>query len=276
MQHLFARINKISGTVTLDFDDILFSWPSGDANWDWTRELDNPRTRMSAVSVGSQRASPATELMLACMFGVEPFKKPAKHATPDLPFHFVWDETRGYPSAFSRNVDEVPQLTTGRSEGADRSKLPWALEIKGQYYRLERYVEESKTYGILAAQRRCTEDTGDQVWLVIAGLSGPGTAAAARVVANGDLQLPQGEIGKDSAVVWLAVEADVGLSNNLPGDNRVIVGGTENSLRTGHLGSSGKRSGHGDRGRRFSIDTIDYTGGSTPCRPSASRVSRPR
>jgi hypothetical protein len=216
MQEFFALINKVSGRVKLDFEDVLFEWPSRADALPYARELDVAGSRTSIVSIGSQRASPVTELMLARMFDVEPFRARPVRSHP-LPFQFLWDDG-DYPSAFSGHI-AVPRK---RADDCASGRAPWALRIGTRIHRLERFVPRSKTFGVLAAQRRSTGNGTSQLWLVIAGLSGPGTTAAARFVGDAALSVPRVADGKNSPVMWMAVEADVTLTS-AAGDNREIT-----------------------------------------------------
>jgi hypothetical protein len=218
MRVVWQSINKVSGTVKLDFEDVLCTDSANAAPSTWSSELIGRGTKKSMVSIGSQRANPATELMLASMFGVVNAQDPASSM---LPFHFVWDQPSKRPSAFSKEVSKIPQSLMKQARVKKREKAPWALEVNGEYYLLERFVQKSKAYGVLAAQRRSFGNSGSQVWLVLAGLSGPGTAATARFIEDDELSLPRIESGNHSSVLWMAVEADVELIET-PGDNRII------------------------------------------------------
>ena len=218
MRVVWQSINKVSGTVKLDFEDVLCTDSANAAPSTWSSELIGRGTKKSMVSIGSQRANPATELMLASMFGVVNAQDPASAM---LPFHFVWDQPSKRPSAFSKDVSKIPQSLMKQARVKKREKAPWALEVNGEYYLLERFVQKSKAYGVLAAQRRSFGNSGSQVWLVLAGLSGPGTAATARFIEDDELSLPRIESGNHSSVLWMAVEADVELIET-PGDNRII------------------------------------------------------
>lgn len=218
MREVLQCINKVSGKVKLDFEDVLCTDSASAEPSTWSAELMGRGTKKSMVSIGSQRANPATELMLASMFGVVNAQDPK---SSDLPFHFVWDEPAKRPSAFSKDVSKIPQSVMKQSRVKKHEKAPWALEVNGEYYLLERFVQKSKAYGVLAAQRRSVGNSGSQVWLVLAGLSGPGTAATARFIEDDELLLPRIESGNHSSVLWMAVEADVELIET-PGDNRII------------------------------------------------------
>ncbi len=218
MRELLRCINRVRGKVKLDYEDVLCTDSASAEPSTWSAELMGRGTKKSMVSIGSQRANPATELMLASMFGVANAQDPASSR---LPFHFVWDEPSKRPSAFSRDVKKIPESVMRQARVKKREKAPWALEVNGEYYLLERFVQKSKAYGVLAAQRRSVGNSGSQVWLVLAGLSGPGTAATARFIEDDELILPRIESGTHSSVLWMAVEADVELIDT-PGDNRII------------------------------------------------------
>jgi hypothetical protein len=225
MHDLFRHINRVSGKVLVDFEDVMFLGPENATKaeaWrrtieqtDWYRSLaeDGP----SVVSLGSQRACLASEVALSKMFGVVPFAK-SHSVAQKLPFCFIWpsDQQNRLPSAFSRGPESLGKSTVAKLV---RENKAWAFQVHNDVYRSNRFVEQSKTYGILAAQRR----RGGSIWLVVAGLNGPGTYAASTHLNSPGFSLPLGDHGKDSPVVWIAVEADVELRQRA-GDDREVVG----------------------------------------------------
>lgn len=225
MHEVFVHINRMSGSLHLDFVDVPFQspkrgggaqeWRSALAGKGWYAHLgeDGP----SVVSIGSQRACQATELMLAQMFGVTAFQRPTRSA-PELPFYFIWnpDERAKLPSAFSRGPEEIRGLDPKLAEEIQHGKA-WALQIKQACYRLELHVKQAQTYAIVAAQRQPC----GQIWLVIAGLSGPGTYAASKLLGAEDFAFPSAATRGRSPVLWMAIEAPVSVKT-IAGDDRVV------------------------------------------------------
>ena len=62
-----------------------------------------------------------------------------------------------------------------------------------------------RSYGVIAAQRR----PEGQIWVVIAGLTGPGTYAAATCLNAVEAPLPNAEDPHRGQVLWAVVEATV-------------------------------------------------------------------
>ncbi len=215
MHEVFVGINKISGSVRLDVVDGVYTPPAkaetcaelgmrqgwGDAFTD-----DGP----SLIGIGSPRANLAAEVMLADMFGVRPFCRPEE----PLPFGFVWSPVKGkqQSSAFAA---AAPDSQLAKAVAAGKK---WALLIRGRPHPLDLFVPRSTTYGVLAVQRR----RGGQVWMVLAGLSGPGTYAAAQFVGDAKLRVPASVGGEHSSVCWMTVRAEVE-ARATPGDDREVV-----------------------------------------------------
>lgn len=91
-----------------------------------------------------------------------------------------------------------------------------------------------KDYGIIAAQRR----SSGQLWLVLCGLSGPTTYAAAKVLKSLADIIPPNPFGEDSKVQWAVVKsvieekpktrdppsaAEPKAEARIPGDTRRVV-----------------------------------------------------
>src|SRR5262249_23794324 len=94
---LFSGINQLATRVQVELQEILLrgepdpatadTWGRTFPEEEWYRCLgdDGP----SVVSIGSARANHASELCLAQMFGVEPFRPPAGKPDPAR-FYFLW------------------------------------------------------------------------------------------------------------------------------------------------------------------------------------------
>lgn len=177
--------------------------------------------------IGSPRSSPLAEAMLCEMFGVsqERFRRPTPQGSP-LPFLFVWPTDSG--------VGHPPTGGTFRSRFALRAQdledesLADAVKEGKAYAFVHRreirpaYFPEaiSKDYGVVVAQRR----SNGQVWLVIAGLSGPGTFAAARAVESKiAASLPEAVSGGHGPTLYAVIEAEVQNSGE-PGEHREVTG----------------------------------------------------
>jgi hypothetical protein len=159
----------------------------------------------SLVCLGSGRACHAAELLLARMFGTTPFHHAAA-TKPALPFHFTWPEGLDhlFPSAFRYTADELEGLDREAAR-AVRKEQASALESGGRVH-LDRLKlkQKGESYGVCVAQRR----PRGQIWLVLAGVTGPATYAAARLVDRMAFRL-NAPPGESSPVFWAPVRARV-------------------------------------------------------------------
>ena len=164
---------------------------------------------VSLISVGSPLACLSTEMILARMFGVRPFDKPT--AARPMPFYFVWPPhyTQHLQSSFVLSADDLP---CAELAGRVQNRKASALKIDGTFLEVPIGERRYTLYGILAAQKR----RNDHVWVVLAGLSGPATLAAAIKAKEVPLALPSVQ-GKNSPILWAVVEADI--LHTDPGDD---------------------------------------------------------
>ena len=187
-------------------DDVVFTdeLPSRDVATSLPELLD-PST--SVCIIGSPRACWAAELALAEMFGVESFSDP----DPRLPFHFVWSKDLMHESKRSTFALDLSALEEAHPDAVEvfNAGDTRGLIVGDELY-LSRRPEGSvtwKEYGVVVSQRRAT----GQVVAVLAGLSGPGTIAAAEALVShrtGTLpRAPDG--GGHGKVRWALVEATV-------------------------------------------------------------------
>ncbi len=183
----------------------------------WYERLE--QTDRSIICIGSPRACLASEVMLSKMCQVDPFvrPKPAIGNIESLPFYFLW------PSRLRLNIDShfVPKLADVRqvdpklAEEVRRNKSA-AICLDGKWTSIPMQGKHWNMYGIIAAQRR----SGGQIWMVIAGISGPATYAASHLIENFDDALPQA--GDDSPIMWAPMTVPVHVdSQKKGGDNRV-------------------------------------------------------
>jgi hypothetical protein len=210
---------------------------------DWSQLLHGAGT--SYCCLGSPLATLLAEYMLSCMFGVTPFKTASAPDQP-LPFYFVWypppaDEAndRRIPIRFAVTADDL-DATDGYSVKKDlpqaiRARHAQAFIVGEKVYEVRLDQHEHKDYAVVVAQRR---EKGE-IWVVIAGLSGPGTfAAASELVKTSQtsdelISVPESKPGEVSAPVFAVVESVVKEdSSKTFGDNRIatdamIVAGPE-------------------------------------------------
>jgi len=174
------------------------------------------------IAIGSPLANPAAEILLAKMFEVEPFCHGRMDST-SLPFHFVWPVRLPYPSSFALLAADLKRIDRNAANAVLRDN---ARVLKANYieYRkvgdgLERHSMESVfttpwkknsviMYSVVAAQRR----RNGQILVVVAGVSGPGTSAAASFLAHNITHSlpesgPQAESkSEDAKVLWAVLK----------------------------------------------------------------------
>jgi hypothetical protein len=177
----------------------------------------------SIVCVGSSRACYGAEAMLAEMLGARAFEDSAGQDV-DIPFRFVWTPEDGadFHSCVALSPDQLACLDPEIARDVVSGKA-WAFEMGGVVYRAERPAggcrRVLKTYGVVAVQRRAS----GQIWMVIAGLSGAGTFAAARAVYNIPNKIPDTPLGEHSPVQLTIVEANI----RLDGQRATLGDGTQ-------------------------------------------------
>lgn len=175
---------------------------------DWTGEDHQVGEKgPSFVSLGSNRSLPASEGLQARMFGCEPFADAVREEKYRLPFHFVWSETLPYvfDSHFHLKPSDIAERDfkgAAAIEAGDASALVTRDKIFIDRFHLDQH---GPTYALCAAQRR----RGGQIWLVLAGVTGAATLAAARVASRLVTGLDQDRRDEHSGVHWAVVKAEV-------------------------------------------------------------------
>jgi hypothetical protein len=201
---------------------------------EWFNQLGQGETAL--ISIGSPRANLASEYLLAQMFGREPFRAPRfENGRPaGLPFAFAW------PPAASEHIESCCAI----SERELRLlKEPWARAVASErasallinapasrtisWIPVPRVPPKSLTwdmYATIVAQRR---DKG-QIWLVLCGISGPATHAAAIQLKNIEAALPAVERGHGE-VMWGVIKVKLttkpSTSPTGVGDDRILYPG---------------------------------------------------
>ncbi len=177
-------------------------------------------TVRSIVCIGSPRACRASERMLAKMFKVEAFEQPMR-AEESLPFYFIW--ARGsdrFSSRFAGDAKSIERLDSQLASAIRKSPArAMGLRVGNTVYPTHIAGNKWKDYGIIAAQRR----RNGQLWLVLCGLTGPTTLAAAKAVKSLANVLTPSPVGEDSAVQWAVVKAAIE-TTEMPGDARKVIG----------------------------------------------------
>ena len=185
----------------------------------WLRVLDDDEH--SVVSIGSPLASLSTEVMLARMFGVkEPFQTPDPTALSRLPFWYCWSPVvaEKFRSAFALTPAELKLVAKDIAARVDANESH-AFGLGDKVYEVPRTGKAWQMPGIVAAQRR----PKGNLWLVVSGVAGPATCAAAKLVPEIRAMLPW-QPQQVSPVLWVPVIAHVkeGAANPARGDIREL------------------------------------------------------
>jgi len=128
----------------------------------WNEIMTDGQTS-AIVTIGTQRACHATEVCLATMLGVAPFKRGADPRLSSSPVQFVWscDEYDRLPSSFAV-IGQQREISP-----SERPRKTIALKVLNKTFEVRAEGDLMYDFGLIAAQRRRTG-----IWLVIAGLSG--------------------------------------------------------------------------------------------------------
>jgi hypothetical protein len=214
MAHLVRNIALRKPGTDVEIEDLLVEEEHRAPSY-----LKNPGR--SLCSIGSPRACSATEWLLARMFGVEAFDE---QQSPHVPLHFLWSPAIGlpYPSAFSPRPDNLPDLDSELRDKLNEDRVRAVLEVNGVLYEdsspRDPGQATGRSYGVVLAQQRAEGD----VWMVVAGLTGPATFACASAVAAGLTgAVPESRDGH-SRIRWDVVAATVARTGALQGDPREV------------------------------------------------------
>ncbi len=223
LAELVREASRFARRQEFDIEDVLWRSPvdaSAIKSEKWYSLLDMEST--SVISIGSPLAALSSEVMLARMFGVEPFERPRFTTKLPLPFYFVWRPkvARGCRSAFGLTWQELTPEFKGLAD-AVKKNLSSAFILNGVAHAAPAEAKSWTMYGVIAAQRRAS----GSVWLVVSGLVGPATLAAARLVKLVNAELPVTG-NQNSSVLWVPVKATIKTghaSSVVSGDLREIV-----------------------------------------------------
>jgi hypothetical protein len=164
----------------------------------------------SVVSIGSSLVSLSSEVMLARMMEVAPFISPGSQFLNQLPFFFAWrwKAAGKFQSAFGLSPQELQSLDSKVANEVRRNRAS-AFVLGRTAYSVAAKGKSWIMLGIIAAQRRAAGN----VWLVVSGLAGPATFAAALKVKDIVEELPW-SMGKPSKVLWVPVRVHVETREN--------------------------------------------------------------
>ncbi len=220
---LLPAISRSSPHAEYLIENVICRWPvTAESLADDQFQVALNDDQASVISFGSPLASPGSELMLARMFGVEAFTTQNFGLPLLLPFYFVWRPlvAKQFRSAFALTWRELLKVDKKLALQVKRNRLSCFFVGKRRY--LVAAKEKAWTIpGVIVAQRRAAGN----VWVVLAGLAGPATVAAAQLLKRIKAELPWKE-GADSDVLWVPVKARVKVdpSNRIGGDVRRVCG----------------------------------------------------
>jgi len=219
---VLTAVSRLSPHSEYSIEDVIWRWPvTPESLTDDRFQLALNDDLASVISIGSPLASLGTEIMLAKMFGVEACSAP--NFGPQLsllPFYFVWRQqvTKGFRSAFALTWRELlpvdrnlaKRVRSGRASCFLCGKRRYVIPVNGNAWTIP---------GVIVAQRRAAGN----VWVVLAGLAGPATFAAAELVKRITVELPWRE-GADSEVLCVPIKTRVKVdpANKLGGDVRRV------------------------------------------------------
>jgi hypothetical protein len=184
-------------------------------NLAWT-EMFGPQATESMILIGSERSNEGTRVALSTMLGLQPGQAPQ---WDELPFYFVLfdkKDKRAARSVLSRPLDDLPKQHAQLARDV-RKGVGWGL-IAGDKKFVSDAATRSETkngprflqdevlsHGVIAAQRQ----KSGLIWVIIAGLTGPGTIAAASQLSGMSGALPQTADNHPNAILWGVVETIV-------------------------------------------------------------------
>jgi len=222
LAELWTQASKLDIHREFDIQDVLWRSPVDPTaihSERWHRILEEDQA--SVISIGSPLAALSSEVMLARMFGVQQFTAPRFKAGKQVPFFFVWlpKLARHFRSAFGLTWREL-QADCGPIALRVKRNQAAAFILEGTPHVAPSEGKAWTMYGIIAAQRRAAGN----VWLVVSGLAGPATNAAAMMVKEITAELPWAK-GKPSKVLWVPVKVKIkaGESTAFSGDIREVV-----------------------------------------------------
>jgi hypothetical protein len=220
MAEIQRGINASEGGVRFDIQDVMIDGrlpglveSSDQSGWEGLMDDHGP----SLVCLGSSRTSSATEIMLRRMFQCPDSVNALPEDGRDLPFHFAWGSTLPYvfPSHFHLSSKELGKRDRRAAELIDFGDASALVTENHVFVDTVNQMQEGNTYGVCVAQRR----KGGQVWLVVAGITGTATYAAAKVARTLATRLHEQRRGEDSDIYWAVVQAGVTKDPDLPFPN---------------------------------------------------------
>jgi len=220
-QEVLTGIHKFRDDIQDNIQEVSFFNEKGEHN-------KNPRAcedilakkRQSVCAIGSPRSSIASEILLSEMLQVQPFSRPKRQ----LPFKFVWpeDEARKeslFASAFVAGHKDLAASEPELASLIERRKASALIVGETVFKVIPKKGKAWDDFAIIAVQ----EKSDDRVRLVIAGMTGVTTYAAAigcRTKLN--VAIPECSGGQDSPVLLAVIKVKVKERPEGIGDVRYI------------------------------------------------------
>lgn len=163
------------------------------------------QTAEGVVVIGSPVSNPAAERMLQLMTG---YRASKFGGATRPPLALVLPDQKA--SKDRSSFVETPGQQTAENASYARTirNFSWGLRVGRRLLVSEEEEMKtakglSRTYGVIVAQRRAN----GHIWVVVAGLHGAGTLAAARALDSAEISLGSGPAGVDGPVHVRVVEA---------------------------------------------------------------------
>jgi hypothetical protein len=223
MAEILREVTQINARVKIEIADVIRNGADKPPHYPYKESRSAGR---SIIAIGSPLANPYSETLLAEMIGVPAFGRAAVTNTA-LPFQFIWAAMAKppYHSTFAvKAKDQVLKRVRRQIKGYQQNhgvllaNLPNQKEphkLQERFYESVRLQESGPAPGVIVAQQRAT----GEVYMVVAGVSGPGTYAAAKYLASHrTYSLPQRQLNKHGKVLVLYVQAKVSRKHHHRGD----------------------------------------------------------
>ncbi|MHC4513357.1 MAG: hypothetical protein ACYTKC_21550 [Planctomycetota bacterium] len=222
MAEIQRTVNLYSNAITFDLIDVQRSTQEPGPRFGRWQRLFGKSGPSSVICIGSPRSNRATERALKSMFRPKP-RTPGRWNSLPFSFVFLSESGHGLPSLFSRPVDQF-KGAHDKLVAAVRAGEGWGLIAGEESFLSEAAVKRNapsgdkmlqkriRSYGVIAAQRQ-----GHRLIVAVAGLTGPGTLAAASRLSAMSGSLPQQGDVNENAVLWGVVETVVDTTRMMDG-----------------------------------------------------------
>jgi hypothetical protein len=211
-----GKVSEEGGRLDSEIEDVVLRGKVDQAEFQrerWYNLVE--RDKHSLVALGSPHACLASEVMLARMLGVTPFSPPSLDLAGRklFSFCFAWPQKYWARPSSSFALD-WRKLSRGELRTRLQHSRSWAFVLDGTIHYMDIKGDQWTMYGIVAAQRR----KGNNVWVVLSGITGPATLAAARLLRDIEAELPWPAQGRHGDVLWLPYKATI--TTDASRDNR--------------------------------------------------------